>query len=156
MSKIYLTYGTETREGFESRLPCYLFDLPDESVDEIAGEQVLEKIPDLVRFVEALYRVLKKDAIANFSSNHFANSKAWTSPLVVRGISEHTMNFASKAWREQYKYTEVIMRANFEVKGQFAVEEKCLARADEVRAFWMEKYLNVVQAVLFTLTKLEQ
>lgn len=151
--KIYFTYGTETREGHESRVPLMTSDIADNSVEEIAAENILEKLADLIPFINECYRLLPTGGLAKFSSQHYASASAWQSPLTKRGISERSLNFASKAWREQNKFTESSVLANFDVNGQFCVEERCLARSDDARAFWLERYLNVAQAVLFTLTK---
>ena len=151
--KIYFTYGTETREGLESRIPLMTKDIPADSVDEIQGENVLEKVPDLIAFIDECYRLLRVGSKAIFSAPHYGHVVSWQSPLTKRAIGERSLNFADKTWREANKYTEAVVMADFEVAGQFAVEEACLQRSDDARFFWMQRYLNVAQAVLFTLTK---
>ncbi len=151
--KIYFTYNSDSREGFESKLPMITCHLPAESIEEIQGENILEKIPDLVQFIDECYRLLPKGGKATFSSPYYASSRAWISPITVRGISEHTLAFADKAWRETNKYTERTILADFEVTGSFAIEDECMQRSEDARRFWMSRYLNVAQCVLFTLTK---
>jgi SAM-dependent methyltransferase len=151
--KIHFTYSSETKEEFESKVPMRTSDLANESVDEISGQDVLEKIPDLVAFVDECYRILKPGGKCNFSSPFYASSGAWVSPITVRGISERTLNFASKVWREQVKFSDATVLANFDVVGQVAIEETSMQRAEEVRAFWLARYLNTAQAIMFTLTK---
>lgn len=153
MTKIYFDYREKTREGFETKLPMGTYQLANESVAEIQGENVLEKIPNLIAFIDECYRLLPTGGTAIFSAPHFAHANSWASPLNVRGIAETSLNFASKDWREQTQYTEATVLANFEVQVSFAVEEAISARAEEVRTFWMHRYLNVAQAILFTLTK---
>lgn len=151
--KIYFTYGEGTREGFETCSPLITENISDESVEEIQGEDVLEKVPDLIAFIDECYRILKPGAKAIFSCPFYASTRAWVSPLTRRCLSESSLGFASKDWREQVKYTEATVKADFQVEGQFAVEQSITQRADDVRAFWAQKYNNVVQAILFTLTK---
>jgi len=153
MQKLYLTYSEKTRDGFTSILPEGLKAIEAETVEEIQGEEVVEKIQDLVSFIEDCYRVLVKEGKMTLSSPYYASARAWASPLAIRGVSEMTLNFASKDWREANKWTEKFVKANFEVAGSFAVEESVSHRAEEVRQFWMNKYLNVAQAVILVLTK---
>lgn len=153
MRKILFTFNDETRDGYESRNVNYLSDIEDESVDEIIGENVIEKIPDLVKFIDECYRILKFEGKAVFTSPYYASIRAWISPLNIRGVSEFSLNFSSKKWREDNKYTEAVVKADLEVGAQFMLEEAVMLRADEVKSFWMSKYSNVVQAVMFNLTK---
>lgn len=153
--KIYFTYGSESRDGCQSRVPLMTSDLADESVDEIWGEGVLEKVPNLVKFICECHRLLKKDGKCTFSSTYYASAQAWSSPMTIRGISECSLNFADAKWRETNKYTESFVTCNFGIAASFAVNKNDECRSDEVRAFWVNKYLNTVQAILFTLTKVD-
>jgi SAM-dependent methyltransferase len=151
--KLYFTFGNETREGFESRVPGTTPPLDHESVDEIQGQDVLEKVPDLIVFIDECYRLLRPAGKCVFSGAHYGHARAWASPLNRRALSEQSLNFSSKDWREQNKYTEATCLSDFEVHVQFAVEDVCASRSDDAKAFWMQRYLNIAQAVLFTLTK---
>jgi len=151
--KIYFTYGEETKDDFQSWIADLTHDITTESIEEIYGVGVLEKVKSLPGFIEECYRMLKPGAKAVFSSAYYAHINAWASPLNIRGISEASLNFASKDWREQSKYSELSILCNFDVAVSFAVEESVSHRAEDVRLFWMQRYLNVVQAVVFTLTK---
>lgn len=151
--KLFFTYTNEVREGYESKVPLKTSDLENDSVDEIIGDYVLEKVSNLTLFIEECYRIIRKGGVVTFTSPYFSSSKAWVSPLTVRALSELSLNFADKNWREANKFSEVQIIADFEVVGSFAIEESGMQRAEEVRRFWMDKYLNVVQAVIFKLTK---
>lgn len=151
--KINFTYNAQVKEGFDSRLPTATQDLASDSVDEIYGENVLEKVPDLVLFIDECYRILKKGAKAVFSSPHAFSSRAWISPLTKRCLSDGSLAFADKPWRELNKFSEANVLADFQVDGQYALAEEVLQRADPAKLFWLAKYNNVIQAILFTLTK---
>lgn len=153
MKKIYLTYGTEDREGLDTVGIATLANIESDSIDEIQGNNVLEKVPDLVYFIDECYRILKPECKAIFSSAFYLSRGAWVSPLTKRGLSEHSLNFSDKNWREQTKFTEVDCKANFEVQGSFALSQEILNRSEEARLFWMSKYANVAEAVMFTLIK---
>lgn len=151
--KILYTLDNKTKEGYEVRLPGMTSDLDSDSVDEILGENVIEKVGPLVDFINECYRILRKGGKAIFISPYFASARAWSSPLNVRGVCEYTLNFASKTWRDGNNYTETPVIADFEVNGQFAIEDTFNQRSDEARMFAVKHYNNVAQNVILTLTK---
>lgn len=151
--KILFTYGSNTKEGFTPYVPGTTDLLVHESVEEIAAEDVIGKVPNLIKFVEECYRLLRPEGKLTCSAPHYSSSLAWTSPLTVRGIAESSLNFASKDWREQSKFTDATINANFEVAGNFVVDQETLARSDDAKQFWMKRYSNVVQSVILCLTK---
>ena len=151
--KIYFSFGSETREDFGTLHPSATANIEADSIEEIQGQDVLEKVPNLISFIEECYRILKPGAKAIFSSPHFVNVAAWRSPLTIRGIGEQSLNFSDKKWREETKYTEASVSCDFEVQGSFALEQDVMNRSEEARQFWMRRYVNVAQAVMFTLIK---
>ena len=153
MVNIYLTFEEKTKENYDSRIPSVTSDIASDSIDDIFGDGVLEKVKDLPAFINECYRILKVGSKANFHGAYYNSAKAWSSPFNIRGVSEMSLNFASKDWREQTKYSEATILANFDVAANFAIEESCVQRAEETRNFWMQRYSNIVQIVCFTLTK---
>lgn len=151
--KIFFTYSSEIKEGFDSKIPLGTSDIPTESVEEVLGENVIEKVSNIIAFIDEVYRILAPKGVAKFTAPYYASKGAWSSPLTVRAICDETLNFASKDWREQTKFSEGNIICNFEVNGQFAIEQQVMHRAEEVRHFWLQRYNNVAQAVIFTLTK---
>jgi hypothetical protein len=153
LKKIFFTYGKTIREGFETFHPSQIHQFMDDSVEEVQAEDILDKVPDLKLFIEECYRILPIEKKAIFTNQYFASSGAWRSPLSIRGISEQSLNFANRKWREESKFTEFETKLNFEVQGSFALEQDVVNRFEEARQFWMRRYINVAQAVLFTLIK---
>lgn len=145
----------EKKEGFDTLAPGSTALVPSDSVDEIEATGVIEKVPNVVSFIEECYRLLKLGAKMTVNSAHFSSSLAWASPLNVRGVSEASLNFASKDWRKQAAYSEAPIQCNFEIAANFAVENSCAQRSDDARMFWMQRFNNVVQAVILTLIKKE-
>lgn len=151
--KIHFNYGTGLKDGLTSTKPGTTAVIADGVVEEITGDYVLEKVPDLVEFIKECYRLLPTGGKASFTAHYYAGVNAWASPLNRRGISETSLNFASKDWRTANNFTDVIFDVDFEVVGNFATDASIASRADEVKNFWLNKYLNVVQLVVFNLTK---
>jgi hypothetical protein len=129
MTKILFTFGQDKKEGFDSIVPLTTKDFAAESVEAIEGPNVIEKVKDLPAFIDECYRLLKFGGTCTFTAPHYGSSNAWISPLTVRGISEATLNFASKAWREQTKFSDVTMLCDFEVFGNFAIEADYMNRS---------------------------
>lgn len=154
--KIFISYNDKAiKEGFVTKdLLCFISDkLPTEGVEEIYGEGVLEKTSSLTALIQECHRVLKPGAKAVFNSPHFANGLAWAHPGNIRGISEHSLAFASREWRDKNPGIDIAGSVDFEVTANVAIEPAIGTRADDVRLFWMQRYLNTVQAIIFTLTK---
>lgn len=152
--RLLFTYENKTKEGYTSIVPLQTSHLTADTILEIEGYDVLEKVENFIAFLDDCYRLLLPGSKASFTSPHYASSQAWQSPLNKRAISEKSLNFASKAWREANKYTEASVICDFTVTGSFAMEEAVLQRSDEARAFWMTRYTNVAQAIMFELVKL--
>jgi len=152
MEKILFTYGSDVKEGFTSMTPLGINKLNEDSIDEVEAIGVAERIPNLIEFIETLYRVLKVGSKATFVSSHYRNDLAWANPYNIRGISELSLNFASKQWRENSKFIDSVS-CDFEVVGNFAIESSFMQRSEDARGFMIKHYNNVVQSVIFTLTK---
>lgn len=154
MTKIYLTFGKEEApEGFTALKPCQLLEQAVGSVEEIQGPNLLEKILNLVNFMETVHRVLPTGGKAFFASGYYGCVNSYMSPLNVRALSEGSMNWCSKAWREQVKFTEVDTEIDFEVAVSFSTDASVNLRSDEVQHLWRTTRLNCVMGVQFTLTK---
>lgn len=152
--KIYFTLDKKEREGFETKDPIYAASFEADSVDEITGEAVLEKVKNLIFFIEACYRILKSGGKATFTAPYYASFQAWADPRNIRGISQASLNFADKKWRDQNNCSE-LSSADFEVLCNLAVDLQATQRSDMAKEFWLNRYTNVVQSVMFTLTKRE-
>lgn len=151
--KVLFTYGNETREGFTSKSPSIIEHIESDSVEEAFGGAVLEKIPDLISFVDQLYRVMRPGAKATFTSMYFASAMAWMSPLTKRGISEFSLSFASKAWRDSSGWSEGTCLADFDISTGVQMTDELQARSDEHRAFAVKHWNNTMSAIHFYLVK---
>lgn len=152
MVKIYLTFGKEEPpEGFERKLNLEGVD-PD-SVDELRGNCYLEKVPSLVILMAEVWRALKVGGTAEFFSQYYTHAAAYLSPLVVRSISELSLNFVSKDWRESAKYDEVPIDYDFDLMSGLSLDPVFENRSDETRTFAQRHYLNSVPSIQFKCTK---
>lgn len=153
--KIYFNYDGKEREGFRtfSADPLISGHLPDVGIiDEIAGEGVLEKVPSLISFIEYCYGMLKSEGTCTFTAPYYACYQAWQDPRNIRGICQGSLNFADKKWREQQGCPD-LANCDFEVGCNFAIDQVANQRSEAAKEFWLNRYNNVVQSVMFTLKK---
>lgn len=149
MRKLLVTEERQERTGYEWGDP---YNLPVGAFDEIGVEGVIERCPHLVGFICSLDAVLAPGGKIIISAPHYASTGAWEHPYTKRGISESSLNFVSKAWRESKK-TLLELSLDLEVVGQVAIEQSLNTRNQETKDFWLRRYNNVAQCILFTLTK---
>lgn len=136
----------------EEMKPYDMRSVAEGSIDEITGNGVLERHNNLPDLVDNCYFVLKVGGKATFTSPYFSSALAWAHPSNCRGISEVTLNFADKKWREDNKF-DIPLTADFEVQGNFAVDQTLSLRSSEFSNFAMKHYNNTVQAIMLTLIK---
>jgi SAM-dependent methyltransferase len=153
--KLYISYANNEKEGFERKSPNEIYAIEANSVDEISAVGVLETVCTLTRFIEACYKILKPGGKAEFTAPYHTSNTAWADPCTIRGISELSLNFSSAQWRKDNKYP-VELDCDFAVACNFAISQEVTLRSEEVKNFWLQKYNNVVHAIVFTLTKKEE
>lgn len=150
--KIYFSADGKSREGFTTYDPCVANLQESGTVEEITGEGILEKIPDLVSFIQHCYRMLKSEGTCTFTAHYYTSWQAWQDPRNIRGISQASLNFADKNWREQNGCPD-LADCDFAVGCNFAIDQVANQRSEAAKEFWLNRYNNIVQSVQFVLTK---
>lgn len=151
--RLYFSLDKKEREGFTTYDPESSEWFENADVEEIAGEAILEKVKDIIYFIEMCSAVLKPGATATFTAPYFASWQAWSDPRNIRGISQGSLNFADKNWREQNNCPD-LCKADFEVGCNMAIDATAAnGRSEATKEFWINRYNNVVQSLLFTLKK---
>lgn len=154
MNKLYLSYGKEVApEGFNKIHPSEISLQEANSVDEIQASNILEKVCCLRSFLDDVYRVLVPDGKLLATCGYYGCSSSYVSPLVRRSMSEYSLNWCSKAWREQNNYTEIETDINFEVSAGLVTDSAVNLRSDDVQVLWRTTRMNCVIAVQFSLVK---
>jgi hypothetical protein len=152
--KIYFSYNEDpTPEGFTKANPDDMQSIEAGTVEECHGTNILEKVSDLPLFLDNVYAILTPGGKAVFQSGYYGCATSYMSPLVKRSLSEHSMNWCSKEWRELNKWSEVKTDINFDIAVGLATDSSLNLRSDEVQQLWRGTRLNCVLQVHFTLTK---
>ena len=152
--KIYFSYDKKEREGYERKDPANydVWAYGHDNVEEFVGENILEKLPNLIVFIECCYSLLKPGATATFTSPYYNSYQAWCDPRNIRGISQGSLNFADKKWREDNGCPD-LCTADFEIGVNYSIDVLTNQRAEDAKAFWLSRYSNVIQSIMFTLKK---
>jgi ubiquinone/menaquinone biosynthesis C-methylase UbiE len=124
----------------------------DNSVDEVYCGQYCERAPDLVRFMDELWRICRNGATVRIVSAYYSSLKASQNPLNVRGISEATFQYFDKEWRKANKIEHYPIHCNFKPEKMLTfINQPWNAKSDETKQFAQRHYLNIVSDVLVEL-----
>lgn len=130
--KLDLACGTSRQAGFEGLdvrdLPgvwqCDLFSYPfivgnevldAGSVDEIWCSHFVEHVPDLVGFMNEVWRVCVPDATVTIVHPYQHSNRAWQDPTHVRALNEDSWCYYDAEWRAKTTLEYASFACDFEV-----------------------------------------
>jgi len=124
----------------------------DNSIEEIHCSHYIEHVPDLMKFMDEIWRICENDAKVTFIAPYHASIRAWQDPTHKRAISEATFLYFNKDWRVANKLDHYPIKCNFN-------NEKIVAffnppwdkKSEEARQFAAQHYWNVVSDILVEL-----
>lgn len=125
----------------------------DNSVDEIFCSHYIEHTPDLIAFMQEVYRILKVGSKATFYAPYYTSMRCWQDPTHTRAISEATFLYYNKAWREQNKLDHYNITCDFDYTYGYILTPEWQSRHEEAKMFAIKHYWNVVNDIVVTLTK---
>lgn len=125
------------------------------SVEEVFCAHYVEHIPHYRPgwdrdgwwlFFDELYRVMKKDATAQFIHPYVKHERAFWDPTHVRFIHETTWYYLSREWREANRLDHYKVACNFEVVVIDAVglPDEFMTRNQEQQNYARNHYWNVI------------
>lgn len=124
----------------------------DHSVEEVYCSHYIEHTPDLMKFMDEIWRVCKDGAKVTFLCPYYTSIRAWQDPTHKRIISEATFLYFQKGWREANKLD------HYQIKSDFTVTQMVVyfnppwdKRTEEARQFAQQHYWNVVSDLLVEL-----
>ena len=117
----------------------------DDSVEEVFVSHYVEHTPDLIAFVNELYRILEPDGRVKVVHPYCRSNRAFQDPTHTRFIPEETWHYFTKSWREDQKLDHYPITADFEVVNiGAAINEPWTMRSQEAQMFAAQHYWNVV------------
>lgn len=125
----------------------------DNTVDEIFCAHYVEHTPDLIKFMDECYRILKPGGKMTVIAPYYNSIRCWQDPTHTRAISEATFLYYNKDWRTNNKLDHYPIKADFDFSYGYAIDPLWQNRSEESRAFAIKHYTNVVNDIHVTLTK---
>lgn len=125
----------------------------NDSVDEIYCCHYIEHTPDLIKFMDECHRILKTGGKATMIAPYYSSMRAWQDPTHRRAISEASFLYFNREWMKQNKLTHYGIKSDFDFYYSYMVSPEFATRSDEVRAFAIQHYINVVTDIQVVLTK---
>lgn len=126
----------------------------DNSVEEVFCSHYIEHVPEIIKFMDEIWRVCKDGAIVKFVAPYYTHYGAYADPTHCRVICDSTFLYYSKKWREQPS----IRLGYYPIKSDFDVldvgwnfEKEWDKRSDETKLFALHHYWNVVHEIRITL-----
>jgi len=134
-------------------LEVFPWDIESNSVDEIFCSHYVEHTPDLIKFMEECYRILKPGGTMKVISPYYTSMRCWQDPTHKRAISEATFLYFNKNWRELNKLTHYNINCDFDYSYGYDWSQDWITRSPVARAFAVKHYNNVVNDIHVVLTK---
>ena len=138
------------------------------SVDEIFCSHYIEHTPDMIKFMDECYRILKpaefdpnlpNKAISGFMTAitpYYSSMRAWQDPTHLRAISEASYLYYNKDWRVMNKLDHYGIKSNFNYTYGYSMDPFWAAKNAEMQAYAIKHYMNVVNDIQVVLTKIEE
>ena len=176
--RINLACGQQKQEGFigidkvKTDTTDIVFDLethpwdfiPDNSVDELTCSHFVEHVRDLPSFMDEIYRVMKSPYVNKDGEKvtskvtiicpYYSSMRAMQDPFHIRPISEASMLYYNKEWRDTNKLSHYGIQANFNFSYGYQIVPEWANRSQEARDFAIKYYINVITDIYFTLVKI--
>lgn len=121
----------------------------DNTVDEIYCSHYIEHVPDLMKFMNEIYRICIDGAKVQFLAPYYSSIRAWQDPTHKRAISENTFMYFDKDWRVANKLDHYPINCHF--KGEQVVvffNSPWDKKSEEARLFAQQHYWNVISDIL--------
>lgn len=141
----------------------------DNSIEEVYCSHYIEHTKDLVKFMEELYRIMKKPYVNDKGEEvkskcmiiapYYSSVRAWQDPFHKRAISEFTFLYFNKNWRDQNKlnHGDYDIKADFDFTYGYQMDNSppgnWISRDENARVFAMKYYINVISDIQVALTK---
>lgn len=163
--KYDLACGQNKQKGFigvdiagDCDIKCDLTKFPwkfakSNSVDELFISHYVEHTPDLIKFMDECWRILKKGGKITIIAPYYNSVRCWQDPTHTRAISEATFLYFNKDWRVTNKLDHYNIKSDFDFTYGYSLAADWATRNQEAIGFAIRHYTNVVNDICLTLTK---
>jgi predicted SAM-dependent methyltransferase len=127
--------------------------IKSESVEDIVCNHYVEHTPDLMKFMDEVYRILKPGGKIKIVCPYYNSMRCWQDPTHKRAISEATFLYYNKDWRTTNKLDHYPISSDFDYTYGYNINMAWANRSEEARNFAIKHYMNVVDDIVVVLTK---
>jgi len=120
----------------------------------------------LILFMNEVYRILKDEVIEEDGRTHggtckiiapyYSSIRCWQDPTHRRAISDVTFMYFNKGWRDANKLDHYGIEADFDFVYGWDIQNEYASKHDEARNFGILHYINVINDIHVTLTKIKK
>jgi len=100
----------------------------DESVDEIFVSHVIEHVPDLIKFMTEVHRILKMGGKGKIIAPYYNSVRCWQDPTHLKAISENAFLYYLRHWREINGLDHYGIHTNFKINFEFYPNQEFIAQ----------------------------
>lgn len=124
----------------------------DDSVEEFYASHYVEHTPDLLKFMDEIWRIAIDGAKVTFVAPYYTSIRAWQDPTHKRAISEATWMYFNREWRKANKLDHYPVKCNFEVTNMVVFfNPPWDKKSEEARQFAQQHYVNVISDIMVEL-----
>lgn len=161
--RLDLASGQQPRPGFtqvdlniEGALQINLEEFPwpwqTSSVAEINCSHYIEHTPNLDLFMKECHRILQPLGVVTVTAPYWSSIRAWQDPTHKRAITENTLRYYSKEWREKAKVDHYLPEVDFEIVNTiFIFAQEYASRAEDAKMYALKHYINAVEDIVVVL-----
>lgn len=124
----------------------------DGSIEEIYCSHYVEHTPDLIKFMNEIWRICEDNAKVVFVVPYYTSIRAWQDPTHKRVISEATWMYFNADWRKANKLDHYPIKSNFTVVNMMVFfNPPWDKKSEEARIFAQQHYWNVISDIVVEL-----
>jgi hypothetical protein len=115
----------------------------DDSAEEIHCGRYIGYAPDLIKFMDEIWRICQDDAKVTILTPYITSVAAWSNPKFHHVLCESSFNYFNKEWRIREKLTYYPIKSNFVMTKIFAFfNPPWDKKPEEARQFAQAHYWN--------------
>ena len=134
-------------------LEVFPWDIESESVDEIFCSHYAEHTPDLIKFMDEIYRILKVGGVAKIIVPYGSSIRAFQDPTHKRFLFAETFLYFNKQWREINRLEHYDIKSDFDFTYGYSWNAEWVNKSPDARSFALKAYWNVADDIHVILTK---
>lgn len=111
------------------------------------------KLDGFVRFINELYRIMKKGSKATIVAPYYTSVRAFGDPTHTRYIGDFSLYYLNKEWRDLNNLSHYGIVADFDIHYSYHINDEMSLRSEEYRNKAFKEDWNAISDIIIELTK---